>query len=121
MGTHGTAAAHAIKAAEGLCIAQDPEKAEFSGMSRSEIHGGFADQVLPAREIPNLLLLVADYPRGRVEVDLHLGSQLHSFKQRRASVGLSAYEEISGDVFKGGSSESSPARARPGEDGAQKN
>ncbi len=51
MGTNGTAGARAIKAAGGLCFAQSPESAEFPAMPTSLIHAGYADQVLPPREI----------------------------------------------------------------------
>src|SRR5437868_4913012 len=62
MGTNGTAGAQAIKAAGGLCIAQDPEEAEFPGMPRSLIHAGYADQVLAAGEIPGLLSRFLQHP-----------------------------------------------------------
>ena len=48
-GTNGTAGAQAIKAAGGICIAQQPESAAFPGMPRSLIHAGYADQVLEAQ------------------------------------------------------------------------
>jgi two-component system, chemotaxis family, CheB/CheR fusion protein len=54
-GTNGTAGAQAVKAAGGICIAQNPDSAAFPGMPRSLIHAGYADQVLEANEIPNLL------------------------------------------------------------------
>lgn len=41
-GTNGSAGAQAIKAAGGLCIAQDPDTAEFPGMPQSLIHAGYA-------------------------------------------------------------------------------
>ncbi len=62
MGTNGTAGAQAIKAVGGLCIAQDPERCEFPGMPRSLIHAGYADQVLNAEEIPDLLLRYVQHP-----------------------------------------------------------
>ncbi|HEY1791611.1 MAG TPA: chemotaxis protein CheB [Opitutaceae bacterium] len=62
MGTNGTAGAQAIKAVGGLCIAQDPDKAEFPAMPRSLIHAGYADQVLAAEEIPDLLLRFVQHP-----------------------------------------------------------
>src|SRR6185312_14146764 len=54
-GTNGTAGAQAIKAAGGLCIAQDPDSADFPGMPRSLIHAGYADQVLKTMDIPAVL------------------------------------------------------------------
>ncbi|HEU5135868.1 MAG TPA: chemotaxis protein CheB [Steroidobacteraceae bacterium] len=61
-GTNGTAGAQAIKAAGGICIAQQPESASFPGMPRSLIHAGYADQVLEARDIPGMLMRYARYP-----------------------------------------------------------
>jgi two-component system CheB/CheR fusion protein len=61
-GTNGTAGAQAIKAAGGICIAQQPESASFPGMPRSLIHAGYADQVLEARDMPDLLVRYARYP-----------------------------------------------------------
>ena len=61
-GTNGTAGAQAIKAAGGICIAQQPESASFPGMPRSLIHAGYADQVMEARDIPAMLMRYARYP-----------------------------------------------------------
>lgn len=61
-GTNGSAGAQAIKAAGGLCIAQDPESAAFPGMPQSLIHAGYADQVLRPEEIPPLLLRYVTQP-----------------------------------------------------------
>ena len=44
--------AQAIKAAGGLCLAQDPDTADFGSMPRSLIHSGYADQVLKPRDMP---------------------------------------------------------------------
>ncbi len=54
-GTNGSAGAQAIKAAGGLCIAQDPDSAEFPGMPQSLIYAGYADQGLRTEEIPAAL------------------------------------------------------------------
>jgi two-component system CheB/CheR fusion protein len=62
MGTNGTAGAQAIKAVGGLCIAQDPETAEFPSMPRSLIHAGYADQVLNTADIPAVLLRFTQHP-----------------------------------------------------------
>ncbi|MEO6196095.1 MAG: chemotaxis protein CheB [Thermoanaerobaculia bacterium] len=54
----GTLGLKAIKAAGGICLAQDPQSAAFDGMPRSAIAGGSVDAVLPpdglAREIARL-------------------------------------------------------------------
>jgi len=61
-GTNGSAGAQAIKAAGGLCIAQDPDCAEFPGMPQSLIYAGYADQVLRAEEIPAALQQYIQHP-----------------------------------------------------------
>ena len=55
-GTNGTAGAQAIKAAGGICIAQNPSRASFPGMPRSLIDAGYADQIQGGpRDIPDML------------------------------------------------------------------
>jgi two-component system CheB/CheR fusion protein len=61
-GTNGTAGSQAIKAAGGICIAQQPESAAFPGMPRALIHAGYADQILESRDIPGMLVRYARYP-----------------------------------------------------------
>ena len=61
-GTNGTAGAQAVKAAGGICIAQNPESAAFPGMPRSLIHAGYADQVLEAHQIPEMLVRFRSHP-----------------------------------------------------------
>jgi two-component system, chemotaxis family, CheB/CheR fusion protein len=61
-GTNGSAGAQAIKAVGGLCIAQDPDSAEFPGMPLSLIHSGYADHVLAAGEIPAALQRYVRHP-----------------------------------------------------------
>jgi two-component system CheB/CheR fusion protein len=85
-GTNGTAGAQAIKAAGGLCIAQDPDVADFPGMPQSVIHAGYADQVLKTEDIPAVLERYVHHPylepdaagRARAvrELERHRG-QLH--------------------------------------------
>lgn len=61
-GTNGSAGAQAIKAAGGLCIAQDPDTAGFPGMPQSLIYSGYADQILKTPEIPPVLVRYARHP-----------------------------------------------------------
>ena len=62
MGTNGTAGAQAVKAVGGLCIAQDPDTAEFPSMPRSLIHAGYADQVIRPEDIPGILIRYVRHP-----------------------------------------------------------
>jgi two-component system CheB/CheR fusion protein len=61
-GTNGTAGCQAVKAAGGICIAQNPDSAGFPGMPQSLIHAGYADQVLDPAEIPAVLKRCASFP-----------------------------------------------------------
>jgi two-component system CheB/CheR fusion protein len=64
---HGSAGARAIRAAGGLCIAQEPDSADFPGMPQSVIQLGCADQVLLPQRIPPVLARYAQFTRGSVE------------------------------------------------------
>lgn len=65
MGSNGTAGAQTIKAVGGLCVAQDPESAQFPSMPRHLIDAGYADYVLRPAEIPDALLTFAGSPYAR--------------------------------------------------------
>jgi two-component system CheB/CheR fusion protein len=62
MGSNGTAGAQAIKAAGGICIAQDPTTAEFPTMPQSLIDAGYADQVLAPADMPAALVSFIQHP-----------------------------------------------------------
>ena len=62
MGSNGTAGSQAIKAVGGLCIAQDPESAQFPSMPRHLIDTGYADFIVPPAEMPEVLLQYARHP-----------------------------------------------------------
>ncbi|MCE9566059.1 MAG: PAS domain-containing protein [Planctomycetes bacterium] len=62
MGSNGTAGAQAIKAVGGLCVAQDPETAQFPSMPRHLIDAGYADQIASPADLPAILLGYASHP-----------------------------------------------------------
>jgi two-component system CheB/CheR fusion protein len=62
MGSNGSAGAQAIKAVGGLCIAQDPESAQFPSMPRHLIDAGYADYILPPADMPEAILAYAGHP-----------------------------------------------------------
>jgi PAS domain S-box-containing protein len=65
MGSNGTAGAQAIKAVGGLCIAQEPDTAQFPSMPRHLIDQGYADYVLRPTDIPDVLMQYAGHPYAR--------------------------------------------------------
>jgi PAS domain S-box-containing protein len=71
MGSNGAAGAQAVKAVGGLCVAQDPETAQFPSMPQHLIDSGYADYVLRPADIPEVLLAYAGHPyaRGGREAD----------------------------------------------------
>jgi PAS domain S-box-containing protein len=71
MGSNGTAGAQVIKAVGGLCIAQEPESAQYPSMPRHLIDAGYADYILRPGDIADVLLAYADHPysRGGRETD----------------------------------------------------
>jgi two-component system CheB/CheR fusion protein len=105
VGTNGTAGAQAVKAAGGLCIAQDPETADFGGMPNSLIHAGYADQVLKASEIPAVLIRYVQHPyldparRGRsqaaklLQTDQEYLSQILAILRTRTSHNFTGYKK----------------------------
>ena len=54
-GSDGSLASSTIKENGGLVIAQDPEEAEYDGMSRAAIDTGCVDNVLPIAKMPAVL------------------------------------------------------------------
>ena len=62
MGSNGTAGAQTLKAVGGLCIAQDPDSAQYPSMPRHLIDAGYADYVLRPADIPDVLLTYASSP-----------------------------------------------------------
>jgi len=65
MGSNGAAGAQAIKAVGGLCIAQEPESAQYPSMPRHLIDAGYADYILRPGDIADVLLAYADHPYAR--------------------------------------------------------
>lgn len=71
MGSNGAAGAQAIKAVGGLCVAQDPESAQFPSMPRHLIDAGYADFITRPSEMPEVILEYTNHPyaTGEREAD----------------------------------------------------
>ena len=80
MGSNGTAGAQAVKAVGGLCIAQDPETAQFPSMPQSLIDAGYSDYILRPQDVPDVLYSYVSHPytQGQQSAeDLLRGEQHH--------------------------------------------
>jgi two-component system CheB/CheR fusion protein len=82
-GSNGSAGAQAIKAAGGLCIAQDPDTADFPGMPQNLIYSGYADQVLNIEEMPEALQRYARQPPLGADTAAHAVAA-HEIEHHRA-------------------------------------
>ena len=61
-GSDGTRGGKSIKEVGGTVFVQNPESGRFDGMTRSAIHHGLADYVLPPEEMPAELILFVSHP-----------------------------------------------------------
>jgi two-component system CheB/CheR fusion protein len=61
-GTDGTLGLKAIKGAGGLALAQEPKTAQHDGMPRSAIATGAVDHVLPAEQMPDVMIGYVQHP-----------------------------------------------------------
>ena len=68
-GSDGTHGLRAINEAGGVTLVQDPETAEFDGMPRSAIATGVVNQVLPPRELAQLIYQCVVSPLDSLKLD----------------------------------------------------
>jgi two-component system, chemotaxis family, CheB/CheR fusion protein len=100
-GTNGTAGAQAVKAAGGLCVAQNPDSAEFPGMPHSLIRAGYADQVLSPDAIPPFLVRFVRHPSianltdegGDVHLDRATLAEIHALLRTRTGHDFRGYRK----------------------------
>jgi two-component system CheB/CheR fusion protein len=99
MGSNGAAGAQVIKAIGGLCIAQDPESAEFPSMPRHLIDAGYADHILRPREMPEVLVGYAGHSYaagGREDGDAILRREQQHFREILAILRTRTRQDFSG-------------------------
>ena len=70
MGSNGTAGAQEIKAVGGLCIAQEPDSAQFPSMPRHLIDAGYSDFILRPSDMPEVLIDFARHPYASGSEDM---------------------------------------------------
>lgn len=93
-GSDGTAGLRAIQAAGGICIAQNPETAKYSGMPLSAIEAGVADFVFTPEEIAeNLPKLVKGTTGSAEPVSRNAMQQLLGLLKTQCKVDFSGYKE----------------------------
>ncbi|MDP9037534.1 MAG: ATP-binding protein, partial [Myxococcota bacterium] len=99
-GSDGTAGLMAIKAAEGVTLAQDPSTARFGGMPESAVAAGVVDMCLSipqlAEEIARLARdadLMSDRPSQEAAKDDEAVNQILVLVRNAAGVDYRAYEE----------------------------
>jgi chemotaxis methyl-accepting protein methylase/chemotaxis response regulator CheB/signal transduction histidine kinase len=70
-GSDGTRGVRAVRGAGGLCMAQDPETAQFPAMPQSAIDTGLVDHILPVAQMPAALVSYAQHawPRAMSPTD----------------------------------------------------
>lgn len=68
-GSDGAHGIRAIKAAGGICIAQDPASAKYDSMANAAIRAGGTDLVLPPHEIAEQLRFIVEAPRAPIIED----------------------------------------------------
>jgi two-component system CheB/CheR fusion protein len=96
MGSNGTAGAQAIKAVGGLCIAQDPETAQFSSMPKHLVQAGYADYILRVREMPDALMKYISQPYVRGEDDTALQKDQQHLREILAILRTRSRQDFSG-------------------------
>ncbi len=100
MGSNGTAGAQAIKAVGGLCIAQDPDSAQFPSMPRHLIEAGYADYILRPADLPEMLLAYAGHPYARGGREAAAGPTLERERQHLREI-LAVLRTRTGKDFSG--------------------
>jgi len=84
-GSDGTRGLKAINEEGGVALVQDPETAEFDGMPRSAIATGVVNQVLPPRELSQLIYqcIVAPLSTSEIESSINNNNQINSLDLSR--------------------------------------
>ena len=99
MGSNGAAGCQAVKAVGGLCIAQEPEAAQFPSMPRHLIDAGYADYILRVKDMPDVLLGYAGHPYARgseSDAEATLRKEKHHVREILAVLRTRTRQDFSG-------------------------
>jgi two-component system CheB/CheR fusion protein len=80
-GTDGTLGLRAIHGVGGLCLVQEPDSAKYDGMPQSAIQAGYATHIMPAAQMPNVLLDILHRRVISVDMTLQRPAELSVLKQ----------------------------------------
>ncbi len=99
-GSDGALGAKAVKAELGMVMVQDPETAGYDGMPRAAVAAGVADYVLPAEDMPKLLVEYVEKSYGKrairrraVEKDSSTLTTILSLIRARTKHDFSGYKQ----------------------------
>ena len=99
-GSDGTHGLRAITEAGGIALVQDPETAEFDGMPRSAIATGVVNQVLPPRELAQLIYQCIISPPDSLKLESNEQSFLSADSLQRIANLLIETENIDFSHYK---------------------
>ncbi|MCC0177076.1 PAS domain S-box protein [Waterburya agarophytonicola K14] len=99
-GSDGTRGLKAINEAGGVALVQDPETAEFDGMPRSAIATGVVNQILPPKELSQLIYQCIVAPVNTLETESSSNNQINSTNLSRIAKLLIENEELDFSQYK---------------------
>lgn len=99
-GSDGTRGLRAINEAGGISLVQEPSTSEFDGMPRSAIATGVVNQILPPRELAQLIYQCIVAPLDSPETDSNRGNLLDTSSLQEISSILVAAEDLDFSHYK---------------------
>ena len=99
-GSDGTRGLRAINEAGGISLVQEPSTSEFDGMPRSAISTGVVNQILPPRELAQLIYQCIVAPLDSPETDSNRGNLLDTSSLQEISSILVAAEDLDFSHYK---------------------
>lgn len=91
-GSDGTAGLRAIQESGGISIVQQPESAKYSGMPLSAIESGYADFVLPPKQIAKKLMELPSNMLTDLDVSTSTLENVLSLLQQKNNLDFSGYK-----------------------------
>jgi len=99
-GSDGTRGLKAINEVGGVALVQDPQTAEFDGMPVSAIATGVVNQVLPPKELAQLIYQCIVTSAGNSEAEASLNNQISSHNLSQIAQILAEQEDLDFSQYK---------------------